>query len=99
MFPAHSMACGILVPVPDQDQACLVPPAVEAYSLNYWTARKALKLTILKWTIQWHMQFTHTVVPQPPLSNSKSFSPPEETLCPSAISALLFPTPSAFGQH
>ena len=36
-FWTHSMARGILVPLPGIEPA---PPAVEAQSLNHWTARE-----------------------------------------------------------
>ena len=38
------MACGILVPQPEVEP---VPPAVEAQSLNHWTAREVLVMGIL----------------------------------------------------
>ena len=37
MFWPHSTACGILVPQPGIEP---VPPALEAQSLNHWTARE-----------------------------------------------------------
>ena len=37
LFWPHSAACGILVPKPGIEPA---PPAVEAWSLNHWTARE-----------------------------------------------------------
>ena len=42
-WPCHA-ACGILVPLPGIE---LVSPAVEAWSLNHWTAREAPKLAVL----------------------------------------------------
>ena len=40
----HYAACGILVPTQGFKP---MPPAVEAWSLNYWTAREVLVLTTL----------------------------------------------------
>ena len=44
-FWPHGAACGILVPRPGIKP---VPPALEAQSLNHWTAREVLSVVFLK---------------------------------------------------
>ena len=44
-------ACGILVPRPGIEPA---PPALEAWSLNHWTSREALKAYINKISVEQH---------------------------------------------
>ena len=46
IFWPHHAACGILVPWPGIEPA---PPAVEAWSLNYWTAREVPGWAGLMW--------------------------------------------------
>ena len=45
----HSVACRILVPQPGIEPS---PPAVEAQSLNYWTAREVPNKLNLNWQAQ-----------------------------------------------
>ena len=64
-WPFH-LACGILVPQPEIEPS---PPAVEALSLNHWTAREVptispFKCTILqKYSLQLLQQSLHRTIP------------------------------------
>ena len=53
-FWPHRVACGILVPLPGIEPT---PPAVEAWSLNHWTAREVLGGSFLVAGLCMHIRY------------------------------------------
>ena len=86
-------ACGILVPRPGIRP---IPPALEAQSLNHWTAREIPILTVLKYTVQWHWVYSITVQPSPYLFESPSLGYTSQIEIPGSQSnSILFSTMAA----
>ena len=69
-------AYGILVPWPEIEPT---PPALEAQSLNHWTARKSLLIFLIpdSCTTTFFKKFSY-LTHVPPLSSKKFFSPFQE---------------------